>query len=309
MMARVIPYGNALIFAIVGGAVLANMVTVPEWLTPGINLHTRFLEAGIILLGAQLNLHEVMAAGPEIILLAFGTVIAGLLLVEFLSRQLFGLPSRTSSLLAAGSSICGVSAVVAVAGSINARQEEIAYAAGTILVLDAITILTFPFLGELLELPGKLFGLWAGLSMFSTGPVAAAGFAYSDTAGQWATMTKLVRNSFIGIAVISYSILYSVENAPDRRLKSFYELWAGFPKFIIGFLLLMVVANLGVLPTTFVTSLELGSEWLFLLAFAGLGFDIRVSEMQSAGIKPLLTVVLYLIIISSLTLTVVSLVV
>lgn len=308
VLANTLPYGNALVFAVIAGAVITNLVRVPEWALPGIHLHKLLLETGIVLLGAQLTLQQVTDAGPLIIFLALLTVVFGLLMVELLASQIFGLPSRISSLLAAGSSICGVSAVVAVAGSIDAREEEIAYAAGTILVFDAITIIMFPILGNMLDLSGKLFGVWAGLSMFSTGPVAAAGFTHSEVAGQWATITKLVRNSFIGIAAISYSLIYSATATSGGKLSNLREVWLNLPKFLIGFLMVMVIANLGVISPGQIDSLGTLSDWLFLLAFAGLGFDIQASEMRSAGARPLLAVFVYLIIVSVTVLGVLSLV-
>lgn len=302
-----LPFGNALVFAVIAGAIIANTVDIPDWATPGLRLHKLLLETGIVLLGAQLTLQQVVTAGPVIILLAMTAVAFGLLFVELLSRQVFGLSSKISSLLAAGSSICGVSAVVAVAGSIDAREEQIAYAAGTILLFDAVTLVVFPVVGGMFDMSGKLFGVWAGLSMFSTGPVAAAGFTHSEVAGRWATITKLVRNSFIGIAAVAYSLWYTADSTTNGRSIDLSELWGEFPKFLVGFLLVMGIANVGVIPSAQLSSLEAVSDWLFLLAFAGLGFDIRASEMKTAGIRPFLTVLFYLITVSVLMFGAVSL--
>jgi uncharacterized integral membrane protein (TIGR00698 family) len=307
-LADTLPYVNELVLAIATGAVIANTISVPDWAIAGIKLHKLLLETGIVLLGAQLTFKEVAAAGPIIVLLSTVTILFGLITVELLSRQLFDLPSRTSSLLAAGSSICGVSAVVAVAGSIDAKEEEIAYAAATILIFDAITLLAFPAVGEVLGLPDKIFGIWAGLTMFSTGPVAAAGFAHSEVAGQWATITKLVRNSFIGFVAVAYSLNYAAKHAQSNSDTNIREIWSGFPKFLIGFFLVMMIANLSVVPSEQLSSLDAISDWLFLLAFAGLGFDIQVSEMRSSGAHPLIVVLLYLLLISTVMLIVILLI-
>lgn len=303
-----LPFGNALVFAVVAGAVIGNTVAIPDWVTPGLRLHKLLLETGIVLLGAQLTLQQVTTAGPVIILLAMVAVAFGILFVELLSRQVFHLPSKTSSLLAAGSAICGVSAVVAVAGSIDAREEQIAYAAGTILLFDAVTLIVFPVVGGLFDMSGKLFGVWSGLSMFSTGPVAAAGFAHSEVAGRWATITKLVRNSFIGIAAVAYSLWYTADSTTDGYSVDVRGLWGEFPKFLVGFLLVMGIANTGIIPSGQLSSIEAVSDWLFLLAFAGLGFDIRASEMKTAGLLPLLTVLFYVITVSVVMFGIVSLV-
>ena len=291
-VAAAVPGVNALVLAVVFGAVVANVVGTPDWAEAGVGTHKLLLETGIVLLGARLALDEVVASGPRIVGLVLVTVGVGLLVVELLGRRVFDLPQRTSSLLAAGSSICGVSAVVAVAGAIDADGEEVTYAAATVLLFDAVTLLTFPLVGATLGLTGQEFGVWAGLSMFSTGPVAAAGFAYSATAGQWATVTKVTRNALIGLVAVGYSLRYARQEAGPSG--SADGVWAAFPKFLVGFLFVVVLANTGVFSASTLASLEQVSDWLFALAFVGLGFDIRLSRMRETGATPVLVVCCYL---------------
>ncbi|WP_255197712.1 YeiH family protein [Halorarius litoreus] len=290
---------SALIVAVATGVVVANFVGTPAVVRPGLDSHKLLLETGIVLLGARLSLAELAGIGPTVVALAAGVVLFGVVYTETLSRFVFGLGDRTGSLLAAGASVCGVSAVVAVAGSIDAAEREIAYAAATVLVFDAVTLVTFPVAAELLGLSGETFGIWAGLSMFSTGPVAAAGFAYSQTAGQWATLTKLVRNAFIGLLVIGYSATYT------KGSGNVTTAWNRFPKFIAGFVLVVVVANLGLVSAGQRATLVTASDWLFALAFAGLGFEITVGEMVDTGVRPLLLVLVHLLTVSALSLVVV----
>jgi uncharacterized integral membrane protein (TIGR00698 family) len=210
------------------------------------------------------------------------------------------------SLLAAGSSICGVSAIAAVAPACEARKTQIAHAAATILLFDAVTLVAFPAVGSVLELDPRFYGVWIGLSMFSTGPVAAAGFAHSATAGEWATMTKLARNALIGVVVLGYSLSYTGRSAaaterPVRRI------WADFPKFLFGFVTLAVIVNAGLLSDAVVSTLVSASEALFLLAFAGLGFEIRLAEMRETGLIPVGVVGVYLLVVSGVTYGIVTL--
>lgn len=298
-IAAVVPGVDALVLAVVAGAVVANLVGTPEWARAGVEKHGLLLETGIVLLGAQLAIDEVIASGPRIVALVLVTVSAGLLAVELLGRRVFDLPQRTSSLLAAGSSICGVSAVVAVAGAIDADSEEITYAAATVLLFDAVTLLTFPVVGGVLGLTSKEFGVWAGLSMFSTGPVAAAGFAHSAAAGRWATVTKITRNALIGLVAVGYSLRYARrESEPSAGLG---RVWASFPKFLVGFLFVAVLANAELLSAPALASIDRVSDWLFALAFVGLGFDIRLGEMRETGATPVLVVCCYLAIVAAST--------
>jgi uncharacterized integral membrane protein (TIGR00698 family) len=306
-----LPVANALVLAVGIGAVLGNTVGVPDPLRPGFDRHTLLLETGIVLLGASIALDRVIASGPALIGLVVGTVVFGILLVEFLSRSALSLPPRSGSLLAAGASICGVSAVIAVGRSIDADRETLAYVVGAILLFDAITLAVFPVVGGLLDLPDHVFGIWAGLAMFSTGPVAAAGFAYSVEAGQWATLTKLVRNALIGALAVGYTVAYTRRAGEPSGSTGITttRLWGEFPKFLVGFLLVAVIANVGVLPPTGLAAVNAASEWLFAIAFVGLGFSIRFEAMRPAGLAPIAVLGCYLLTVATLALVAVRVVV
>jgi uncharacterized integral membrane protein (TIGR00698 family) len=296
---------SPLIAAIGIGVIVAAVVGVPEWAEPGVDRHKLLLETGIVLLGAQLTVGQLVTTGPLVVGLAIGVVIVGVLFVEIVGRQV-GIESRTRSLLAAGASVCGVSAVLAVAGSIDSDEAEISYAAGTVLLFDAITLVVFPILGAALGLPDRLFGVWAGLSLFSTGPTAAVGVAVSETAGQWATITKLVRNTFIGVLAVAYALYYTSDTGDTGRTNA-TEIWYRFPKFLVGFLLVALLANLGVVDSSAQAAVGTVSDWLFALAFVGLGFELNPRQLQSTGTGPLLVVLAQFITVSLLALGAVTL--
>ncbi|KYH26295.1 hypothetical protein HAPAU_13910 [Halalkalicoccus paucihalophilus] len=293
---------NDLVLAIGMGVLIGNLVGIPPWAVRGIENHKLLLETGIVLLGAAIAIEELIGAGPLVIVLVVGTVAFSLLLVEAIARGIFGLRGRTASLLAAGTSICGVSAVAAVGQVVDARGDQLTYAAATIVFFDAITLVAYPALGDLLGLSAREFGVWAGLSMFSTGPVAAAGFAHSPEAGQWATVTKLARNTMLGAVVVAYSIGYATRKANDPGIR---RLWLQFPKFLVGFLLVALIANIGVLTPTSLDAIGRTSEWLFVLAFVGLGFEIRPARMRESGLTPVAIVLCAFCVISVVTLFVV----
>jgi uncharacterized integral membrane protein (TIGR00698 family) len=291
---------NHLLVAIALGFVLTNSVGVSDRLAPGIATHKLWLGAGIVLMGASLTLETVLEVGGLVLLVVVCVATLTIVTVEMLARNIFNLADRMGSLLAAGSGICGVSAVVAVAGAIRAREEQIAYAAATVLLFDAITIVVYPILGDLLGLPGTVFGVWAGVSMFSTGPVVAVGFAHSEAAGQWATITKLSRNALIGVVVLAYASYYARSGSSDRS--SFRTLCDEFPKFVLGFLALVALASAGVFSPTQQASIENAYNWLFVLAFVGLGTEIRLAELRRTGTTPALVVLLALCVTSVVSL-------
>ena len=293
-----------LVVAVVVGVVVGNLVGVPDPAEPGVGVHKLFLETGIVLLGAAVVVEEFLAAGPTVLALVVAAVAGGLLLAEGIARLVFRLDGETPSLLAAGASICGVSAVVAVGRVLDARGSALTFAAATILIFDAVTLVAFPIAGEWLDLSARQFGVWAGVSMFSTGPVAAAGFAHSAEAGQWATVTKLARNSLLGGVAIAYSVAYAARSATEPGVR---RLWTEFPKFLLGFLLVAAVANAGVLSPAALDSIGTLSDLLFTLAFVGLGLSIRLREMRRVGTAPIGVVLVHLLVVSTLALVAVRL--
>ncbi|WP_144799665.1 YeiH family protein [Halorubrum depositum] len=288
-----------LVVAVALGALVGNAVGTPDLAKPGVGIDKLFLETGIVLLGAAVVVEEFLAAGPTVLGMVVVAVGGGLLLAELIARVLFRLNGTTPSLLAAGASICGVSAVVAIGRVLDARGSAITFAAATVLLFDAVTLVAFPITGEWLGLTGRQFGVWAGVSMFSTGPVAAAGFAHSPEAGQWATVTKLARNSLLGGVAVAYSLAYTARSATEPGVR---RLWAEFPKFLLGFLAVAAIANSGLLSPAVLESIGRVSDALFTLAFVGLGLSIRVREMREVGGAAVGAVLVHLLVVSALAL-------
>ncbi|ERH12276.1 MAG: putative membrane protein [halophilic archaeon J07HB67] len=303
-LARQVPGLQPLVVAVVVGAVVANTVGTPTVAEPGVGTAKLALETGIILLGAAVSVDEMLTAGPAVLGLVVVVVGGGLLLGETITRRLFGIDGSAPSLLAAGASVCGVSAVVTVGRVVEARDAALTFAAATVLLFDVVTLAAFPVAGEWLGLTSRQFGVWAGLSMYSTGPVAAAGFAVSPEAGQWATVTKLARNSLLGAVAVVYSVAYASRSATEPGIR---RLWAEFPKFLLGFLVVAVIANSGLLSAAALASITTVSDALFLLAFVGLGLSIRVGELRTVGVTPVAALLVHLLVVSALTLTAVRL--
>lgn len=291
-----LPLLTPLVLAIGISAIVANTVGLPTWAGQGVSNHSLLLETAIVLLGASLSVDAILAAGPRLVLSVVIVVVFGLVLATVLSR-LANLSADAGSLLAAGSSICGVSAIAAVAPVSDATDAQIAQAAATILLFDAVTLIAFPIVGQTFNLDSQFYGIWIGLAMFSTGPVAAAGFAQSPVAGTWATLTKLTRNSLIGAVVMWYSLRSRRE--PDGTVDlSLGRAWNEFPKFLIGFILVAFLTNFGAFPPSMIDSIEAASDVLFLLAFSGLGFDISVGAMRNTGLAAVGIVGSHLVIVS-----------
>ncbi|MFC7202349.1 YeiH family protein [Haloferax namakaokahaiae] len=301
LVAGVVPGVNALLLGVFFGALVANTVGVPEWAEAGVGTQKLLLETGIVLLGARIALDELAASGPVVLGLVVVTVVAGVGFVELLAGRVFGLAEKTSSLLAASASVCGVSAATAIAGTIEADGESLAHVVAAVLLFDALTLALFPIAGDLLPLSGQEFGVWVGLSMFSTGPVTAAGFAHSAVAGQWATVTKLARNSMLGAVALWYAFRYA-----DGETDSLRGLLDGVPRFLVGFGLVAGLTNSGVLSADALAAIDTASDTLFALAFVGLGLDVRLAAMRETGLTPVAVLAAQLLAVSAVSLALVT---
>lgn len=304
-ISSVIPHVSPLVAAVAAGIFLANVIGVPEVFAPGIGTYKIWLEAGIVLMGARIAPSTLIGAGLELLLVVGICVTVTIFIVEKLATSLFGIHAKLGSLLAAGAGVCGVSAVIGVAGSIRATEEQIAYAAGTILLFDVVTLFVYPVIGGWLGLADRVFGVWAGLTMFSTGPVTAAGFSVSETAGQWATITKLTRNLLLGVLVGIYSIRYT-DLREQEAVVSVEQLWAPFPKFVFGFFAVMILTSSSLISTDNTAQLLNAYHWLFLIAFVGLGLRVELADLRTTGVRPVALVFTTLVLVSTIALVVVQ---
>lgn len=298
-----------LVAAVAVGAAIGNARGYGTRFAPGVRTHKLWLEAGIVLMGAGIAVGAVVEAGPAVLGLVVAVVFGTLLFVELLARRVLSVPEKLSSLLAAGAGVCGVSAVVSVAGSIDAEESHVAYASAAVLAFDALTLVVYPAVGTALSLPDAAYGVWAGATMFSTGPVTAAGFAYSETAGRWAVLVKLARNTLIGAVTVGYALYYARRADEGSDLASerpgLATVVSKAPRFLVGFLVLAMLGNT-VLSAAAVSTLTALSDVLFLLAFAGLGLGLRTEKLREAGIGPLAVLLASLVTFSALVLAAVG---
>jgi uncharacterized integral membrane protein (TIGR00698 family) len=199
----------------------------------------------------------------------------------------FGLSPKLSSLLSIGSSICGVSAIIAAKGAIDADDEDASYAIAAILALGAVSLFAFPLIGHALGMSDHAYGLWVGLAVDNTAESIAAGALYSDSAGRFAVLAKTARNATIGFVVLGYA-LYWIRQGQARVVENKAAfLWNRFPKFVLGFIGISALASLGAFSGTQVTNIANLSRWAFLFTFAGVGLRTDFGELRQQGWRPL----------------------
>src|SRR5580693_187187 len=204
----VLPNIEYVLWAIVIGLVIANTTGVPDIFRPGIATYEFWLKAGIVLLGARFILGDILRLGGISLILVFIELALALTFMTYLGRA-FKLSPKLITLLAVGSSVCGVSAIIAAKGAIDADDEDSSLAIAAILALGAIALFTFPFIGHLLGMSNHAYGLWSGLAVDNTAEAVAAGALYSDAAGKIAVLAKTARNAMIGFVVLGYAIYWA----------------------------------------------------------------------------------------------------
>ncbi|MDT7798753.1 MAG: hypothetical protein QOI78_2186 [Actinomycetota bacterium] len=292
------------LWAIILGLIIRNTIGVPAPFRPGVATYELWLKTGIVLLGARFVLGDLAKLGG----LSLGLILVDMAVattVILLVGKAFKLGGKLSSLLAIGTSICGVSAIIAGKGSIDADDEDSGYAIAAILALGAVALFTFPLIGHALNLSDTQFGLWAGLAVDNTAETTATGAAYSPHAQDVAVAVKSTRNALIGLVVLGYAAYWStrggkaVASGPKERVAF---VWRTFPKFVLGFIAVSALATAQVFGKADVTSLGNLSKWAFLLCFAGVGLNFDLRQMARSGLRPLVVAALGLVVVAACSL-------
>ena len=307
------------LWAILFGALIANTIGLARIFRPGVATYEFWLKAGIILLGARFVLGDILKLGGISLILVLIALALSITFMTWLGRT-FHLNPKLTTLLAVGSSICGVSAIIATQGAIDADEEDSSTAIAAILALGAISLFAFPLIGHALHMSDHAYGLWAGLAVDNTAEATAAGALFSDAAGKYAVLAKTCRNALIGFVVLAYAIQWArkglANNATTAQLENKAAfLWKKFPKFVLGFLFISLLATLG--SSTNPTSAALGfskpqlaamgnlSRWAFLLTFAGVGLRTNLKDLFKQGARPFIVGALGEIVIAAITLVLV----
>jgi len=281
----VVPNIEYVLWAILLGLVVSNTAGVPEIFRAGVDTYEFWLKAGIVLLGSRFLLGDVLRLGGVSLCLVAVELLVAITFMTLLGRA-FGLRPKLTSLLAVGSAVCGVSAIIATKGAIEADDEDSSFAIAAILALGALALFTFPLIGHALHMSDHAYGLWSGLAVDNTAEATAAGALYSDAAARFAVLAKTTRNAMIGFVVLAYAIYWASRGKAKSVSNKAAFLWQKFPKFVLGFLLISLLATYRFFDKEEVTALGNLSRWAFLLTFAGVGLRTSFREMRKQGLCP-----------------------
>ncbi len=295
------PQIEYVLWAILLGLLLSNTIGVPRIFRPGVATYELWLKLGIVLVGARFLMQDVLhLGGMSLVLVAIELVLS--LSVMTLLGRIFHLPPKLTSLLAIGSSICGVTAIMAAQGAIEPDEEDTATAIAAILTLGALALFTFPAIGHALHMGQQSYGIWTGLAVDNTAEATVTGAIYGDEAGRFAILAKTARSAFIGFVVLGYAVYWASQGQASRVERKGLFLWQKFPKFILGFLAISVLATCGFFSASQITSLANLSKWAFLPAFAGVGLRTQLRDLVNQGWRPIIVGVLGEVFIAIVTL-------
>ena len=300
-----LPNIEYVLWAIIFGLIVSNTIGVPRMCDAGVDTYEFWLKIGIVLLGVRFLLGDVGKLGAVSLVCVMLELVVSIAVMTALGRM-FQLKPKLTSLLAIGASICGVSAIIAAKGAIEADDEDASYAIAAILAIGAISLLVFPLIGHALGMTDHAYGLWVGLAVDNTAEATAAGALYSETAGRFAVLAKTTRNATIGFVVLGYALYWIRRGGASAVGNKAAFLWEKFPKFVLGFLLVSGLATAGAFTSRQTTDIANLSRWAFLLTFAGIGLKTDLRAIARQGWRPLVVGVVGEIAIAALTLALIA---
>lgn len=276
---------SPMILAILLGMLFHNIIGTPARAKAGVGFALRrVLRFAIILLGLQLTAQQVAEVGVAGIAIIAATLCATFIVTKVLGR-LLGVDNQLAELIAAGTSICGASAVIATNTVTNARDEDVAYAVACVTVFGSLAMFIYPAMPAILHLAPRAYGLWAGASIHEIAQVVAAAFQAGKSAGQFGTVAKLTRVSMLAPTVIVLGLLTRQRKGAagaDRNRK------VAMPYFVLGFVGLVLANSLVAVPPEVKTWIVLATTFLLSLALAAMGLETDVRKLAAKGLRPLL---------------------
>lgn len=300
MVALVVPVASPLVVSVAIGAVLANVGLVPAWSRAGLQFAAKkLLRLGVVLLGFQLAVGEVLdlgGPGLAVVVMVVTTTFFG---TQWLGRRL-GVSRSLSLLIATGFSICGASAVAAVKGSSDADEEEVAFAIGLVTICGSLAIAVLPVLAGPLGLEGSRFGAWVGASVHDIAQVVATASTGDAATLHTAVVVKLTR------IVLLAPMVAGITLQRRRRLESTAGIEGGeadanstrghstplIPLFVVGFLVTIALRSTSMVPAGWLPGLKLAETVALAAALVGLGTGVHIAKLRRLGGRPLVLAML-----------------
>ena len=291
------------VFALILGMLLNPLIMKKEdYFQCGLKFtSTKLLKLSIIFMGVTLSFAQVLEVGKfSLIVMCFTLVTA--FGFGYLFGKLFKMDWKLSSLISAGTGICGGSAIAAISPVIDANDSDVAYAMSATFIFDIIMVVLFPILGRAFNMSDLGYGLWTGTAVNDTSSVVAAGYAFSDIAGNYAIIVKLTRT----LSIIPIVIIFSLINQRITRKKAIVDQCNSptdntttqsklkinfakiFPFFIILFLIMVGIKSSGIIPENACNIIAQISKFLMVMALGAIGLKTNFKTLSKSGVKPMI---------------------
>lgn len=290
---------NHILISILIGMLVGNILGIPRWAKAGIRSSRLFIKVGVILLGSLYSTADLAKLGATAIIIILAFIVLTLLFSLWLARKV-GIDLPAAATLAAGTAVCGVSAILATAPAVRAKSTEVLYSIATIICFGLVGLFVFPLVGTLVGLSPHQFGVWAGTGIMNSGQVLALCLTFDPgtpfhpslalKTGEIYNLTRLIFLPFVVLFLAVYvSRYYLVED--DLNVNT--SIWDRFPLFVLGFLVMVFLTSFGFLGPTSPPSRELTIirhlySWLFAVGLAGQGMQISLLDLRRAGGAPFL---------------------
>lgn len=283
LLGQVFPIIGGIIFSIILGIIMSNTIKLPDQYQPGIKFASKkILQYAIIVMGFTLNLRVVVEMGLSSLPITLTTITAALLTSIWLGKVM-NIGGNIRTLIGVGTAICGGSAIAAASPIVDAKEDEVAFSLSTIFLFNIIAVFIFPIIGHTIGLSDIGFGHFAGTAINDTSSVVAAGYAYSEPAGDTATIVKLVRALMI-IPVCLILVMLQLKKSEKKA----FSIKKVFPWFILYFFLASVATSIINLPEAIISYIKMLSTFMISIAMAGIGLSVSIKQFRAIGIKPVL---------------------
>jgi len=285
LLGKAVPIIGSPVLGILFGMILAFWKR-PEFFNAGVQYTSKkLLQYSIILLGFDMNLFNVFKVGKQTLVLMSFTLTAAFV-TAFVAGKLLKLDGNTKTLIGVGSAICGGSAIAATAPVIHADDEDVAHSISTIFLFNVIAAFLFPFLGHAFGMSDQSFGLWAGTAINDTSSVVAAGYSFSNAAGNLAVIVKLTRTLMI-VPVTLVLAFYTSKKAAGSE-KGSYSIVKIFPWFVLGFVAASIINTFLPMPAGMSSFLSQAGKFVIVMAMASIGLNTNLVKLVKNGAKPIL---------------------
>jgi uncharacterized integral membrane protein (TIGR00698 family) len=273
---------SPMILSILLGIGVQNIVGTPAAAKPGVTFSMRrILRAAIILLGLQLSAQQIAEVGGRGVVI-IATVLAATFVMTKLLGRLLGVERKLAELIAAGTAICGASAVIATNTVTDAPDEDVAYAVACVTVFGSMAMLGYPVLEHVLQLSPHAYGLWTGASIHEIAQVVAASFQDGKAAGEFGTIAKLTRVSMLAPVVMVLGLVASRRSPGQGARKS-----APVPLFVLGFIALVILNSLFAIPAAPKGWILVATTFLLSMSLAAMGLETDIRRLAAKGLRPL----------------------